>query len=644
MKLTLTTKMAAATGLTALVLGGLVPPVAQADPITASGKSSYGQLVGVGSDTLQDVDNGLQIAIGRVSNNGLWKLASYDATGSNTFTPNATTDPIKRPNGSGDGLKALLVSIGQAASNTGTTFLGSSATWASDGLADDVVGDIHFSRSSSTPTAVVSGNPGSVNYVPFAKDAVTYATKATGKFPALIVGTSGDTADGTTGEVEESLFAIYKCQATAIVTNKAGVPQKLVKKSVYTDTGAYNEATEDLIDIKPLLPQAASGTSQFWANYFLGSKTPTLSGALACVSRTFPDTDQTNAATDSDDVNDDVQEHSGASLVTDGSIVPFSIPKWIAMSKGIQGVTDVRSGAVLGTLNSVAPTSGTGQATVINNTFLTNTATDDLTRVIFHVVPHRLVTDESTLEYSMFNGAESLVCTNTATITRYGFGLLSGVDENSCGFVGDSLRAASFSDITITTNTITKDDTNGEFDVVVAGFTNVGNENGAKVRLYATDTTDAENVFEFDAQYDGAIADGLTETSFSVPYAALPEGSWDIGLVVIPTNAGAETFTSVSNLTTKSMASLDVSAVAFKGKVNKAGKVRVTVSPDTTGVVNVYKESNMQLLGTGTITSGGTVTITLRKQKRKGNYMLLVRFMGNATYATTDGGAIWRVK
>jgi hypothetical protein len=645
MKLTLTTKLAAATGLTALVLGGLVPPVAQADPIAASGKSSYGQLVGVGSDTLQDVDNGLQRAIGRVSNNGLWKLASYDATGSNTFTPNATTDPIGRPNGSGDGLKALLVSIGQTATNTGTTFATSSTvTWASDGGINDVVGDIHYSRSSDGPTAVSSGNPGSVNYIPFAKDALTYATAATGKFPALILGTSGDTADGTTGEVEESLFAIFKCQATAIVTNKAGVPQKLVKRSVYTDTGAYNAATEDLIDIKPLLPQAASGTSKFWANYFYGTKTPTLTGALACVSRTIADQNASDAATDSDDVNDDVQEHSGASLVTAGSIVPFSIPKWIAMAKGLQGVLDVRSGAVLGTLNSVAPTSGSGQAMVINNTFLTNTTTDDLTRTIYHVVPNRLVTDESTLEYAMFNGEESLVCQNEATISSYGFGLLTGVNENSCGYVADSLRAASLSDITITTNTITKDDVAGEFDVVVAGFTNVGNENGAKVRLYATDTTDEENVIEFDAQYDGAIADGLTETSFSVPYAALPEGSWKVGLVVIPNNAGAETFVSAADLTTKSMASLEVTAVATKGKVNKAGKVRVTVSPATTGVVNVYKDSNMQLLGTGTITSGGTVTITLRKQKRKGNYALLVRFMGNATYASTDGGAIWKVK
>jgi hypothetical protein len=591
--------------------------------------------VGVGSDTVQDVDNGLQMAIGR-STNGLWKMASYDATGPNTMTPNATTDPIGRPNGSGDGLKALLVSIGQIATNTGTTFAtSSSVTWSSDGGINDVVGDIHFSRSSDGPTVLATG---SVNYIPFAKDAMTYATKD-GKFPALIVGSSADTANADTGEVEESLWAIYKCQATAIVVNATTrAPIKLVKGSVYTEG-----ADEDEIPIVALLPQAASGTSKFIANYFWGTKTPT-DVQLDCVTRKIADQNSSDAATDADDVYDDVQEHSGAALITSGSIVLSSIPKWIAMAKGLQGVTDVRNSSVLGSLNGIAPTTGTGQNQVINSAFLASTITDDLARTIYHVVPHRLVTDESTLEYAMFNGEESLVCTNTATITRYGFGLLNGVDENSCGFIGDTLRSSAFSAITVTTNTITNNDDTGKFDVQVAGFSNIGRENGAKVRLYATDTTDETNTYEFDAQYDGVIPVGQTSTSFSVPYAALPEGSWDVGLVVIPNNAGAETFVSAADLATKSMSSLDVTAVASKGKVNKAGKVRVTVSPATTGVVNVYKDSNMQFLGTGTITAGGTVTITLRKQKRKGNYMLLVRFMGNATYATTDGGAIWKVK
>ena len=48
MKTSFTTKFAAATGLTALLFGGIVPSVAHADPSTESGKSSFGQLSGVG--------------------------------------------------------------------------------------------------------------------------------------------------------------------------------------------------------------------------------------------------------------------------------------------------------------------------------------------------------------------------------------------------------------------------------------------------------------------------------------------------------------------------------------------------------------------------------------------------------------------
>ena len=648
MKSTLTTKLAAATGLTALVLGGLVPPVAQADPIEANNKSPYAQLVGVGSDTLQDVDNGLSKAIGRVSTNGLWKLASYDATASVRFAPNADSS-VARPNGSGDGLEALLVSIGQVASNDGKAWFDSSTVyWKSDGSADDVVGDIHYSRSSSTPTVVETG---AVNYIPFAKDAVTFATR-NGKFPALSIGTVSDTADED-GVAESSLFAIYRCEATAIVTNKAGVPQKLVKKSVYTEVsaanGGYNSATENLIDIAALLPQEASGTSQFWAKYFMGAAKPTMAN-FPCVSRTIVDQDASDAATDADDVNDSVQEHSGAALITSGSITPFSIPKWIGMAKDLPGVTDVRNSATLGSITVgqtvIAPTTGSGKNMVLNPTFLTNTTTDDITRTIFHVVPHRLVTDETTLEYAMFNGTDSLVCQEKATIREYGFGLMTGVDENECGAVFDTLRAAAFSDVTVATKTITNDEVNGTFDVSVDGLDTVGGrDNGAKVRLIAYNPEDAEDYYYFDSQYDGIMVAGQDGVDFTVPFAGLPdEGEWDLGLVVIPNNAGAETFVSATNLATKSISAVEVEVTVAKGKVNKAGRAVVTVSPATTGVVNVYKDSNNQLLGTRTITTGGTVTITLTKQRKKGNYPLYVVFEGNAQYAASSAGAIWRVK
>jgi len=642
MKFTLTTKLAAATGLTALVLGGLLTPVAQADPIADGSKSIYGQLVGVGSDTLQDVDNGLQIAIGRVNaeaaNDGLWKLASYDATGSVRFAPNADSS-VGRPNGSGDGAEALLVSIGQVAQNDGKAFADSSTIyWKSDGSADDVVGDIQYSRSSSDPSTVVS--TGSVSYVPFAKDAVTFATKD-GKFPALKVGTIGDTANLTTGVVASSLFAIYRCEATAIVTDKVGVPQKLVKKATYINTGAgglYNSETENLIDIVALLPQEASGTSKFWAKYFMGAEKPTMSG-FPCVSRTYG----SSVA---------VQEHSGASLTTPGSIVPFSIPKWIAMDKGL--APNVRDSAVLGSITSaadvvVAPTIGSGETLELNPTFLTNSSTDDVTRTIYHVVPYRLVDDENTLEYTMFNGPDSLVCQNTETISDYGFGLLSATEgAASCGYVGPELRAFAYSPVTVGATTITNDDVNAEFDVTVTDFDAVGSiDRGAKVRLYYTDTVSEESE-EFDEQYDFEIESGSNDASFSVPYSALGEGSYDIGLVVIPNLAGAELKTSASDLTTKTLSGTEVTA-KISGKVKKFGKAVVTVTPSTaTGTVTIWKLSNSNgetLIGTGEILSGGKVTITnLTKQRRKGRLDIEVRYAGDADHAASSTSARWTVK
>ena len=165
MKSSMTTKLAIASGLTVAILAGSAVPMAQADPIADGSKSIYGVLSGVGSDTLQDIDNGLQMAIGRVdastTNTGDWKLASYDATSDlahETLVTKNGGSTIYRPNGSGDGRDALLTAIGQKGNTTGKyTFIspssggGTARAWKNDGSiggADQVVGQIQYSRSS----------------------------------------------------------------------------------------------------------------------------------------------------------------------------------------------------------------------------------------------------------------------------------------------------------------------------------------------------------------------------------------------------------------------------------------------------------------------------------------------------------------
>jgi hypothetical protein len=648
MKYSLTTKLAAASGLTALLFGGLVPQAAQADPTPNGSKSLYGQLAGVGSDTTQDVMNGLQIAIGRVSANGDWKLSSYDATGTPTMQmKSGGTAAIGRPNGSGDGLKALNVAIGAVASATGVQFTGgATSTWSATAGANSVVGQIQYSRSSSGPSVV---SEGVVSYVPFAKDAVGYAVSANSVIPALNVGSSNDAADGS-GVTPSTLWAIYNCSATRIIT-KSGAATKLVNDS-YTKAG-----DETSTRIRAYLPQSSSGTAKYWQGA-AGAKfvNPTAANLYPCVERkkfvagnAGDVSGGNNTFTNNADYTGiDVQEHSGEVLQGDqGAIVPFSIPKWIGMAKALPGVADVRFGAVIGTLNGVVPTTGSGSNLVINPDFLTDANTSYLTRTVYNVVPYRLVTDPTTLEHKMFKGRTSLVCSNSATISNYGFGLLTATTgASSCG--DTSARAVTASIPTVTTETGTNDVANREIDFAVTGFDSIGN-GGAKVYVQATSSGDSANVITANEANPALIAAGSTAVSFSLPYTALPSGSWKLRLVIVPNLPGVANFTSSADLLTKSGATTSVRATV-SGKVKKFGKAVITVSAlsgTPTGTVKVHKGTSAAgaVIGTGTLTGAGTVTITnLTKQKKKGNVKLFIVYSGDATNAASSKAVTWKVK
>ncbi|MFF0199608.1 substrate-binding domain-containing protein [Streptomyces sp. NPDC005017] len=161
----------AAVGLAGLVTGTLSVSQASADP---SGPPQYRQLAGVGSDTTQDVMNGLANAI---TIGGQKVIGSYDATGSATITTKATGCSMARPNGSGAGRTALVNSLGAAN------------------------GCLDFSRSSSLNLAATANG---LTYVPFAVDAVTYAIT-----PSSVVPRKLSKAD---------LTAIYHCDPNYVGT------------------------------------------------------------------------------------------------------------------------------------------------------------------------------------------------------------------------------------------------------------------------------------------------------------------------------------------------------------------------------------------------------------------------------------------
>ncbi|MGW2931919.1 substrate-binding domain-containing protein [Streptomyces sp. NPDC001156] len=217
-------RMAAVTavGIAGLLTGAISAQQASADP---SGTPTYRQLAGVGSDTTQDVMNGLSNAI---TINGTKVIGSYNAVGSAQIT---TKDPVatpgctlNRPNGSGAGRAALLTSL-QANNGAG------------DGCVD-------FARSSSLNLAAAS--PG-LTYVPFAVDGVSYAITPSSKVPRKLA-----LAD---------LKAIYHCNAT------------------YVGTGPNYKFTV-------YLPQAGSGTRSFWESQMGITDADVVAGIYPCIKDT----------------------------------------------------------------------------------------------------------------------------------------------------------------------------------------------------------------------------------------------------------------------------------------------------------------------------------------------------------------------
>ncbi|MFE5241904.1 MULTISPECIES: hypothetical protein [unclassified Streptomyces] len=159
-------RIGAVAGAAALGLG-IMSPVASADPAPGD----YRVLAGVGSDTTQDVGNGLGESI-----DGGTLIASYDATGSSTVKTRATGCTINRPNGSSAGITALNNAV------------------------DNATGCIDFARSSRGPAT--SGTD--LTFVPFAQDQVTVAVR-------------GDSALNNNLDLTAAqLKAVYECTTTTL--------------------------------------------------------------------------------------------------------------------------------------------------------------------------------------------------------------------------------------------------------------------------------------------------------------------------------------------------------------------------------------------------------------------------------------------
>jgi len=207
---------------------------ANADPVS----SSY---VLAGSDTLQDVANALSngttvtgVNVRTLSASG--PVASYDAFGGSAIQTKPNGPFFARPAGSGDGVKALSRSIdGAQFSVSGNTTPATSIT-----------GQVDIARSSSGPGTAANAS-GPLAYIPFGRDAVSYAI-------------APGTATGLEQLSTAQLTQIYNCTLTSV----------------------------NGVAVSPVLPQSASGTRKF----FLAAINVTTPGA--CVNQsTLPENDGT---------------------------------------------------------------------------------------------------------------------------------------------------------------------------------------------------------------------------------------------------------------------------------------------------------------------------------------------------------------
>ncbi|MFJ3822652.1 substrate-binding domain-containing protein [Streptomyces nodosus] len=172
-------RIGAVAATTALTLGVLAAP-AFADPADGS----HRVLAGVGSDTTQDVVNGLSEVIGSPKT-----IASYNATGSATIQTRDSGCVINRPDGSSAGIDALRASLAN-----------------NDGCLD-------FARS-SRGTADTSTSK--LTWIPFAKDAVTIAVRSNSAL--------NNNLDLSTAQLNQ----VFSCQLTSLngVTLTPLLPQK----------------------------------------------------------------------------------------------------------------------------------------------------------------------------------------------------------------------------------------------------------------------------------------------------------------------------------------------------------------------------------------------------------------------------------
>lgn len=372
-------RAALATAAAGASLAAVIPTgPANADP------KQYSAFHGVGSDTIEDVTNAFSGFSGTQaytpltsSAPGFFQLASWDATGSACITTKIGGPTFNRPNGSGQGARALARALD-----------GGGFGNASCGGPLDISGQIDFSRSSSAPS--VAGTQ--LSYVPFARDGVS--------------------------------FAYYRADGSPVTSLTRQQLQALFTTGAQTING---------VRILPCGIQTGSGTYSFW-NSVTGANATTENTATTECNNLLG----AGVRAQENDAAAIVARGNAADAAVNGTqvVIGFSAAAFIAKSNGVTedpappatvgigAIGNNGSGVDLG-----SPVTGTAPNLAPVAAFYNDTV---FGRSVYNVVPTAKIDSafgNAELK-SMFRGATSAVCQADATVSRFGF---LPLPDASCG-------------------------------------------------------------------------------------------------------------------------------------------------------------------------------------------------------------------
>ena len=388
--------------------------------------------VAAGSDTTQDVVNQFSLDLGGntldsiYATNQVTQAVHEVVTGAKEArNADGTANPLgipaqfsfDRPNGSGEGQAALRLAINPA-----------STAAVPGGANPPQAGSIDIARSSSGPGANASTS-GQLIFIPFALDDVTGSSGSTASTITVpgtttVVNTPASNLVPTTGTFAGQAPDFSLAQLQAMYAN--GTAETATNGITYNPTGGpvALQAGQTAIDL--YVPQSGSGTRNFWGTT-LGFNTTTLPAWV------FDHIQADGTSTVSQFVGLQVEEHDGTAVTVDpNGFAPFSVAQYIAQTNGHNPRFHQ---AILAEVGGVQPVvSGS-----LNTSFPIN-------REVYNVVQYDRVVNTGDGHFDtqlakLFVGGNSVMCRDSATITGYGFGLLSSSTTDLCGSTAATLRA-----------------------------------------------------------------------------------------------------------------------------------------------------------------------------------------------------------